>query len=394
MSNQVADFQKLRRKRTAARLMRRMLLLLLAAMLVVAGLALVRRLEFTSLSTWPGDLYASLRGGPGFPLESPGEGALQLLAIGNDPVLLTDTNLNIYNAAGRLIASYQHGCRTPIARQAGARLLTYDRSGKNLRVDTRSQNLYTAQYPAGILAAGLAKNGNLAVATAADYYQAQITVYSPGFQELFTWFTSDYQVYDLALSQDGSLLAVAAVDAREGRIYSSLIFFSLDSETPQAVVELPGELVYSLLFGEDGALQVVSSDSLRLYDNMGIQQGMLAYEGRRLLYFDNTLPGRPTVALDTHGDGNTLTLATAYNALADIYQTTAQGPVLGLRSLQEGALLLTGHSLTTFNSDLTHIQQQENNGLLLCAPTADYIYTFSPAELDRLWLEKLPEASQ
>ena len=92
------------------------------------------------------------------------------------------------------------------------RFVLYNRSGNELRVESRTQNLYTKTMENSITLCAMADNGTLAVVTEDPGSAARLRVYSSSMEQLLSWSLTiaDGTPLRLAFSPDGRRLAVAA----------------------------------------------------------------------------------------------------------------------------------------------------------------------------------------
>lgn len=76
----------------------------------------------------------------------------------------------------------------PPALAAGkSRFVLYNRSGNELRVESRTQNLYTKTLDSSIYLCAVADAGQVAVATDDTDSVAKLTVYSSAMEQVLSW---------------------------------------------------------------------------------------------------------------------------------------------------------------------------------------------------------------
>lgn len=71
------------------------------------------------------------------------------------------------------------GYARPALAAGKTRFVLYNRSGNELRVESRTQNLYTKQLENSIFLCAMSDNGTLAVVTEDQTSMAKLLVYSP-----------------------------------------------------------------------------------------------------------------------------------------------------------------------------------------------------------------------
>ena len=143
------EFEQARRKRAQKRLLRRLGILAVIGVVVALALAARTFLYEADLTTRLQDFFASLRSGPGYPVEADLGGEADLYPLGRDIALVTESTLTIYTPSAKESASFRHGYSNPLCVTNDNRILTFDRGGRQLRVDSHSANLWTLQLEDG-----------------------------------------------------------------------------------------------------------------------------------------------------------------------------------------------------------------------------------------------------
>ena len=154
-----SQFDKLRKKRRRKRLFRRTVAATVLAALAAAAVFAVTVVYQLDLRSQLENYAASLRGGGGFPVALDGMTVHRLLPMGKDVAVVTSAGTYIYNSSGARINSCLNNYRTPQARAAGGKILTYDLGGADLRVDNKAKQLHALTVKGGsLLAADIAQN--------------------------------------------------------------------------------------------------------------------------------------------------------------------------------------------------------------------------------------------
>jgi len=175
-----SQFDKLRKKRRRKRLFRRTVAAAVLAALAAAAVFAVTVVYQLDLRSQLENYAASLRGGGGFPVALDGMTVHRLLPMGKDVAVVTSAGTYIYNSSGARINSCLNNYRTPQARAAGGKILTYDLGGADLRVDNKAKQLHALTVKGGsLLAADIAQNGAIAVAQTGVGVDAMVLAYNP-----------------------------------------------------------------------------------------------------------------------------------------------------------------------------------------------------------------------
>lgn len=100
---------------------------------------------------------------------------------------LGDEGCVVWSRTGKKLNSIQSGYARPALAAGETRFVLYNRSGNELRVESRTQNLYTKQLENSIFLCAMSDNGTLAVVTEDQTSMAKLLVYSPSMEQQLSW---------------------------------------------------------------------------------------------------------------------------------------------------------------------------------------------------------------
>ena len=140
----------------------------------------------------------------------------------------------VYSLRGSRLASIQSGYARPALAAGRTRFVLYNRSGNELRVESRTQNLYTKTLEDSIYLCAMSDTGTLAVATDSADSAARLTVYTPAMHEQLHWDMTSAQgtPVRMAFATDSRRLAVAAVTSSAGQLQANLYTLDLAQGEP------------------------------------------------------------------------------------------------------------------------------------------------------------------
>ena len=155
-------------------------------------------------------------------------------AMSGSFVAMDEDTCVVYSLRGTRLNSIQSGYARPALAAGKTRFVLYNRSGNELRVESRTQNLYTKTLENSIYLCAMADAGQLAVVTDSTDSVACLTVYSSSMQELLTWNLTSAQGTPLrmAFAPDSRRLAVAAATSSAGQLQTNLYVLSLSAGDP------------------------------------------------------------------------------------------------------------------------------------------------------------------
>lgn len=140
----------------------------------------------------------------------------------------------VYSMNGTRLNSIQSGYARPAIAAGKTRFVLYNRSGNELRVESRTQNLYSKTLENSIYLCAMSDTGTLAVATDSADSTARLTVYTPTMSEQLHWDMTSAQgtPVRMAFAADSRRLAVAAVTSSAGQLQANLFVLNLAQGDP------------------------------------------------------------------------------------------------------------------------------------------------------------------
>ena len=176
----------------------------------------------------------ALMPGPGWPQQTGVMEPTQVLPMTGGFVELGSDSCVVYSRTGTRLNSIQSGYGRPALAAGKTRFVLYNRSGNELRVESRTQNLYTKKLENNIFLCAMSDNGTLAVVTDDVSSMAELLVYSPAMEQQLRWnmTSNDGTPLRMAFSPDSRRLAAAAVTAGGGQMQTNLYVVTLAQGNP------------------------------------------------------------------------------------------------------------------------------------------------------------------
>ena len=256
----------------------------------------------------------------------------------------------VYSMNGTRLNSIQSGYARPAIAAGKTRFVLYNRSGSELRVESRTQNLYTKTMDSTIYLCAVADAGQVAVVTDNADSAAALTVYNSSMQQQLVWnLTSEQGVpLRMAFSPDSRRLAAAAVTAAGGQLTTNLYALPLAQGDP-VLLSTENSVPQWMGWLSNGFLLVIYENRAVLYNTTG---GSI---GERASY---DFGGSTLVSVSAENNGVALLLSngqTSTAVLLDGELTVGySGSVLSasqiIRAKNDGFYLLTDSTVERFNS--------------------------------------------
>lgn len=176
----------------------------------------------------------ALMPGPGWPQQTGVMEPTRVLPMTGGFVELGGDSCVVYSRTGTRLNSIQSGYGRPALAAGKTRFVLYNRSGNELRVESRTQNLYSKTLENSIYLCAMSDTGTLAVATDSADSTARLTVYTSTMSEQLHWDMTGTQgtPVRMAFAADSRRLAVAAVTSSAGQLQANLFVLNLAQGDP------------------------------------------------------------------------------------------------------------------------------------------------------------------
>ena len=225
----------------------------------------------------------ALMPGPGWPQQTGVMEPTQVLPMTGGFVELGSDSCVVYSRTGTRLNSIQSGYGRPALAAGKTRFVLYNRSGNELRVESRTQNLYTKKLENNIFLCAMSDNGTLAVVTDDVSSMAELLVYSPAMEQQLRWnmTSNDGTPLRMAFSPDSRRLAAAAVTAGGGQMQTNLYVVPLAQGDPVNVGSQSGVPQWVSWLSGTTLLAVYDSRAI-LYNAAGGERARYEFGGSTL----------------------------------------------------------------------------------------------------------------
>ena len=238
----------------------------------------------------------ALAPGPGWPQQTGVMELARLAPMTGGFVELGGDSCVVYARTGTRLNAIQSGYARPALAAGKTRFVLYNRSGNELRVESRTQNLYTKQLENSIFLCATSDNGTLAVVTEDQTSMAKLLVYSPSMEQQLSWSmtSNDGTPLRMAFSPDSRRLAAAAVTSSGGQMQTNLYVLPLAQGEPLNVGS-QGGVPQWVGWLSANTLLAVYDDTAVLYNAGGGERARYDFGGQSLR--DISVDGSGNVAL-------------------------------------------------------------------------------------------------
>ena len=270
-----------RQRLRSRRIRRTMLLVALVAAAVIYLTGLVNT-SVMLLEDMADTVRIALMPEQGFPQQTGAGEVYQAETLGGSFVVLGEEGCTVFSNGGGRLNTVGTGYARPALAAGGNSFVLYNRSGSELRVESRTRELYTRQTEGHIYLCALSDRGELAVVTDDVRKLALLTIYDANRNELLTWSTTTAEGVPLRMdfSPDGTQLAIAAVTAQDGQMVTNLYLLNLRAGEPQLLASEPGSTPLALTWCSNDRLLAICDTHAALYGSDGSAQGRYDFGGQ------------------------------------------------------------------------------------------------------------------
>ncbi len=264
--------------------------------------------------------------------------------------------------------------------------LTFGRGENSFAVYNSFVRVYAESTDYPVYDACVGNNGYFAVVTRSRDYTSEVILYNDRMEKIANYHLGSY-VTDVALNEDGDVLAIVSVTSEKGRWQSKIHLVRIEKRISSEVVEIEGSFASSCSFISSDRAAVVMNDRLMILRPDGtitseilfdrgeatlfavadgraaiLQQGDSHLSEQILTVYDRG--GKQVYRLTVHAD-------TDVNPLEGATSMTFGGNVLFIRTQNGIWRIAANGSSATFTAvgrEATDILAYDGDSLLVCYP--------------------------
>lgn len=310
------------------------LTLVLAA--VLAGFAGLYGTSLALLGDVTDSVRIALTPGPGYPVPFTLSGYRNAAPLAGGFAAVGEQDLVLYAANGSELRRIQHGYGRPGLTAGSTRVCLYNRSGKELRVESRSRTLFENKFEDAIQLCAMSPNGTLAVFT-----KSKLMVFDPMFECIYTFRTQELPTA-LAFADDNRRFAAGCPYAVGGALGGTV--YLMDTGRDEYVTIRTAEgLPLKLQYLSTSELLVIYDTFAAVYDTADGTQLFRYDYGGRTLQSAAVSAGRNAVLL--FGDG----VHSAATRLVVLDDTLAEVGAAGVNERAGGVAADRAHAYVLTN---------------------------------------------
>ena len=271
-NKKIIDLSKQRNKKLAKkifRIIRIPVVILVVACALFLSARLLGNVAMSNVTDTVRDVKTMFSKGGGYPYALESFDFRKVTAIGGNPLVIYNESASVLSSSASEIFSMKLDSADSKVISKNGRALIYSSTSNKAVLQSRTEKLGEIEEANTVVAAGLAKNGYMAVSCVSDEYQSVLSVYNRYFEKVFQWNCSQERISDIGLSKNGKNIVVTAVGAENAEIYTRIIIFNINSSEPKADLMYRGTLFLRAVYTDSNKIIAVGDNRTVVLDKNG-----------------------------------------------------------------------------------------------------------------------------
>lgn len=344
------DINKYREKRKRRRSITRFIIFVVIAAAVV--IIIINRKQILA----PFKDIAGKNAVGGFPISIAGSANYIMGDMGENFYLLTDTYLYTYNSEGANLSDKQHGFQNPVCSSNSKRALIYDKNGKDMKIYSKSSELFAKSFDDTIVFAKMGTDERSAVVTTSTRYFNYLYVLNSEGKQIFRWASPDEKIMQVCFGDGDKSVYVSVVGEKDGTLNSSVLRFNVDDDSGELWrASIGNNVSYSLELCSDGLYAVTPSGAYLIDQQTGETKAANSFSGE-ISGIPKTDGVRAMLFRDTASNGEILIV---YNDVLETKNALTLDNLSALEVKNGRLYALYRNTLTVYDSALQTIDTIE-----------------------------------
>lgn len=251
-----------------------------------------------------------------FPVIIKNEQVSDFASFSNNLAVLTKSNIIIYNNNGKKINTILHGYTNPVIKESPQRILTYDRGGGKLRVDTENTKIGDLTFSNSIITAELSQTGELVVITSSDRYACEIQVYDNTLRNITYRYLSTEVITSVSFSSDKKFLIGNSITSHNGILSCNLYQLDITTGDDAEIIFINDILPLNVAYGEKNTVKILGSDCIVTVDLDTGKQSSYVYKGNLQHYFNSPTGETILINKSMYSNYSTITIISPTGEIA------------------------------------------------------------------------------
>lgn len=193
-----------------------------------------------------------------FPLLINSESTICTDILGESVIVLSTDNVAVYTPEGKLKFSQPHIFSKPGISVNGDKCVVFDRGGNGFVLITEKKVVYEGKTENTIISAEYGDNGVYALSTKVAGATSDVEVYNKSNNLIFQWKCAYENIVSISLSDNGKYVAVAALGAKNGNLFTNIQYFGVDYKEPLNTQTITGAVPFDIDFTSYNTLTLLT----------------------------------------------------------------------------------------------------------------------------------------
>ncbi len=191
-----------------------------------------------------------------FPVKTEGFECLEFAA--ENPIVISNTSVNVLNKKGKIIRTEYHNLNNPKCKSKGIRSIVYDIGGNKFRIESAAKTILEKEIDRNIISADISSNGTYGILIEPDSgYLSKAVIYNSNGEEKYNYSFSEYHACDITLNSSSTNCLISGVDIENGNINSMIYILDFKSEKPKNTFKLENNIVSSVKYFSNGNILAI-----------------------------------------------------------------------------------------------------------------------------------------
>ncbi len=342
---------------------RKAMKIVIIVVLLVLAVGVVSIWRYASPESFLESLSSVSVEGDGFPVKIKGKtvNTDDISILNNNFSYISDTQFQVINASGGLIADKRIKYSSPAMVSSGNYNLIYDTEGTGYRIETSANTVFEGNVEDTIYSAVIMNNGSYAILSKKDGYTSKLTIFDKNHTKKYAYFFSECYAISISLSKKADKAVVCGLDAMKGSIVSRVYVLDCSEKEPIAKIDFPNTTTYKVSFLDNGNVALIGNTSAMIITSDYQNKYEFTYNGYNLINNKITDEGI-VLALSPFADGKS----------CEIWNITQNGTVhtiksgknvIGMDCCQDYVALLGNNKISVFDVGKEQLIQEYDAGI-------------------------------
>lgn len=300
------------------------------------------------------------------------DGEITALSYRGGLVVCSDAHISVYSATGVRTSYHTHGMAHPVPLAADKYLLVYDRGGVGYKLYSSFSEVHSGESEYRIHGACVGGDGSFALISSGGDSSYVVSLYNKSYK-LINRYKTYSPVLSVAISDDGTKIAVASVSVGTGGGYETTVnFYTAGVDKLDGTIKAEGVLPLDCCFSEDNGFILLGDSVVLFYGDNG-----RLLEWREVAGYDMAdISESGAVILSQNGGGRDGYLAQLFDSQGDVaFYGELDGTPIDVEIGDGYGYVLTLDSVVRLGGDVNGIGMTEVNGItsdaLICVTDGD-----------------------